>query len=90
MPKRVVPTEKPELTGSLDIAALGQYIRHSRTKLGITVEDAASLCGVSKKAYGNVENGLETVQAGTLFKVMAALGVQLAIVADSEVEDDWG
>jgi transcriptional regulator with XRE-family HTH domain len=90
MPKRVIASEKPEISGALDLLTLGKHIRHCRTKLGITLEDAASLSGVSKKAYCNVEFGLDSVQAATLFKVADALGVKLAIIDDVEAEDDWG
>lgn len=39
------------------ITLLGAYIRHHRTHLGLTLEDAAALCEVSKQTYNNIELG---------------------------------
>ena len=45
--------------------------------MGMTIEAAASICGVSKQAFSNVEGGLKTVKAETIFKVLDCLGVTL-------------
>ncbi|GAB3025229.1 helix-turn-helix domain-containing protein [Bowmanella dokdonensis] len=90
MAKRVVPAEKPDMTRAVDMAMLGAYIRYKRSLLGITLEDAASLSGVSKQAYSNVETGKANTRADTLFKALEALGIQLQIVDIPEQTDDWG
>ena len=93
MPKRVVITDKPDPSASINIEILGQFVRHKRTFLGMTLEDAASLCGLSKQAYSNVEKGLGNVRAETLFKVLVALGIKLSIddrqIADGDGSDVW-
>ena len=43
----------------------------------MTIENAAGICGVSKQAFSNVESGLETVKAETIFKVLNCLGIAL-------------
>lgn len=89
MPKRVIPTEKPDLSATLDMKVLGQFVRFKRTALDMTLEDAASLCGLSKQAYSNVEQGVETIRVDTLFKVISALGVKLKIDDAARSDDDW-
>jgi len=79
MSKRVVISKKPNLSAPIDIELLSQFVRHKRTSLNITIEDAASLCGLSKQAYSNVEKGIGNIRVETLFKVLVALGIDLSI-----------
>jgi len=88
MAKRVVISEKPDLSAATDITVLGQFVRYKRTSLNLTLEDAASLCGLSKQAYNNVEKGLATIRVETLFKVLVALGISLSINEQGN-DDDW-
>lgn len=77
MPKRVVFTEKPNLNLHVNMERLGEFVRYKRTSLGMTIETAASLCGISKQALSNVESGLKTVKAETIFKVFDCLGIKM-------------
>ena len=77
MAKRVITTEAPDRSLPVNIKRLGELVRFKRTTLGLTIESAASLCGVSKQAFNNVELGLETVKLATLFKMLNSLGVSL-------------
>lgn len=79
MARSVVATPKPDLSKPADMPLLGAFLRHRRTSLNMTLEDAAALCGVSKQAYNNIELGAETIKVETLFKVMAAFGITLSI-----------
>ena len=88
MAKRVVQSSKPQLTGPLGSKQLGAFVRYRRTSEGITLQDAAALCGLSKQAYSNVEKGVATVRLDTVLKVLAALGIALRI-DEPEVGDDW-
>ena len=83
MPKRVVVTEKPDVDVQVNIRRLGGFVRFKRTSLGMTIETAASLCGVSKQAFSNVESGFKTVKAETIFKVLDSLGIALWFDEDS-------
>ena len=92
MARNITITPKPDLSRANNMATIGALVRHKRTMLGITLEDAASLCQLSKQAYNNVEKGLESVRVETLFKVLDALGIQLTVSDTSEVgevNNDW-
>lgn len=94
MSKRVVITKKPDLNIQVNMKRLGQFIRFRRTSMGMTIETAASICGVSKQAFSNVESGLKTVKAETIFKVLDCLGVTLWFDKDSNDDkanetDEW-
>ena len=88
MGKRVVPAAKPTINAPVNIELLGQFVRYKRTSLNMTLEDAASLSGLSKQAYNNVELGLANVRVNTLFKVIDALGIKLAVIEQQD-SDDW-
>lgn len=88
MAKRVVVTDKPNLSETVTPVLLGQFIRYKRTTMGMTLEDAASLCCVSKQAYQNLEKGFTSTRFETLFKVLSALGIRLEL-QDKEQKDDW-
>ncbi|MFT4925112.1 MAG: transcriptional regulator with XRE-family HTH domain [Phenylobacterium sp.] len=95
MAKRVVSTEKPDCSLPVNMQRLGECVRFRRTSSGITIEDAASICGISKQTFCNVENGLETVRAETIFKVLACFGVKLRFDSQLNAElnagddDEW-
>lgn len=98
MARRVVVTPQPDLSQPADMALLGAVIRHRRTSLKLTLEDAAALCGISKQAYNNIELGSENVKVETLFKVLRAVGISLLVdalaFADTSsaingTSDDW-
>lgn len=84
MARTVVVTPKPDITKPVDMPLLGAYIRHHRTRLGMTLEDAAALCGVSKQAYNNIELGEKNLNVDTLFRVLNALGIKLRITDTEE------
>lgn len=88
MSKRVIATDKPDLSATLDMQTIGLFVRHTRTSLDMTLEDAAGLCGLSKQAYNNVEKGVENIRVNTLLKVMAALGIKL-LIDDTRSDDGW-
>lgn len=92
MARNITITPKPDLSKTNDMTTIGNHVRHKRTMLGITLEDAASLCQLSKQAYNNVEKGLESVRVETLLKVLNALGIQLTVsdtTEEAEVNNDW-
>ncbi|MBL4910247.1 MAG: helix-turn-helix transcriptional regulator [Alteromonadaceae bacterium] len=94
MAKRVVATKAPNLNIPINVKSLGEFVRHKRTNLGLTIENAAALCCVSKQAFNNIELGLDTVKLVTLFKVTNGLGVDLWFENENyhqvkEPTDDW-
>ena len=55
---------------------IGQLIRQKRKDDGLTLEDAAALCGVSYAFLSALENGKETVRLDKVLLVAASLGIE--------------
>jgi len=68
------PTPQPP-RGHMTMQLLGQYVKARRTQAGLRIDDAADLCGVSKDTLSRIENGKDTVQVGSLLRVMQQLGI---------------
>lgn len=56
---------------------LGLMIRKKRKEDGLTLHDAAALCGVSHVFLSALENGKETVRLNKVLQVAACLGVEI-------------
>ncbi|HBG07982.1 MAG: transcriptional regulator [Geobacteraceae bacterium GWC2_58_44] len=56
---------------------LGLIIRQKRKKDGLTLEDAAAVCGVSYAFLSALENGKETVRLNKVLQVINCLGIEL-------------
>jgi transcriptional regulator with XRE-family HTH domain len=94
MAKRVIATKAPNIDLPINMIRLGEFVRFKRTSLDITIENAASLCGVSKQALNNIELGVDSVKLVTLFKVINQLGISLWLESQSaecakEIDDEW-
>lgn len=61
------------------VTDIGAAIRKKRKTDGLTLADAAALCGVGYRFMSDLENGKETVQIGKVLKVLAALGLDMTI-----------
>jgi len=62
-------------------ADIGTVVRKKRKEDGLTLADAAALCGVGYRFLSDLENGKETVQVGKVLKVLTALGLDMTIEA---------
>jgi len=62
-------------------ADIGTAVRKKRKEDGLTLADAAALCGVGYRFMSDLENGKETVQVGKVLKVLTALGLDMIIEA---------
>ena len=69
-------------------ADIGAAIRKKRKEDGLTLADAAALCGVGYRFLSDVENGKATVQMGKVLEVLTALGLDL-YVASREWLDEY-
>jgi y4mF family transcriptional regulator len=58
---------------------IGAVIRKKRKDDGLTLADAAALCGVGYRFMSDVENGKATVQLGKVLQVLNALGLDVYI-----------
>ncbi|PLX95232.1 MAG: transcriptional regulator [Desulfuromonas sp.] len=61
----------------LNAGDLGALIRQKRKEDGLTLHDAAALCGVSHVFLSALENGKESVQLNKVLQVAACLGIEL-------------
>lgn len=68
-------------------ANIGAAIRKKRKEDGLTLADAAALCGVGYRFLSDLENGKKTVQMGKVLQVLTALGLDL-YVASREWPDE--
>jgi y4mF family transcriptional regulator len=62
-------------------ADIGAAIRKKRKEDGLTLADAAALCGVGYRFLSDLENGKKTVQIGTVLQVLTALGLDLYVAS---------
>jgi len=60
-------------------ADIGTAVRKKRKEDGLTLAEAAALCGVGYRFMSELENGKETVQVGKVLKVLAGLGLDMTI-----------
>jgi HTH-type transcriptional regulator / antitoxin HipB len=68
-------------------ADIGVAIRKKRKEDGLTLADAAALCGVGYRFLSDLENGKKTVQMGKVLQVLTALGLDV-YVASREWPDE--
>jgi len=60
-------------------ADIGAAVRKKRKEDGLTMADAAALCGVGYRFMSDLENGKATVQVGKVLQVLTALGLDVYI-----------
>jgi HTH-type transcriptional regulator/antitoxin HipB len=63
-----------KITNSED---LGKIIKLKRKDDGLTLEEAAAVCGVSYAFLSALENGKETVRLNKVLQVARCLGIEL-------------
>jgi len=56
---------------------IGRIIKQKRKEDGLTLEEAAAVCGVSYAFLSALENGKETVRLNKVFQVLKCLGIEL-------------
>ena len=59
--------------------ALGRALREARRSKGLTQVQVAELAGVGQPTVSNVERGMISVSLDTLIRILAALGLELAL-----------
>lgn len=63
-----------KIAGAEDI---GRLIRQKRKDDGLTLEEAAAICGVSYAFLSALENGKNTVRLDKVLQVLFCLGIEL-------------
>ena len=70
------------------IHKIGQMIRESRKRLGVTQKDLALTSGTGLRFVIDLEKGKETCQIGKVLTVLQTLGIRIAltppVVSESE------
>lgn len=66
---------------AITAADIGMAVRKKRKEDGLTLADAAALCGVGYRFMSELENGKETVHVGKVLKVLTAMGLDMTIEA---------
>jgi HTH-type transcriptional regulator / antitoxin HipB len=56
---------------------IGQMVRQKRKSDGLTLEEAAAVCGVSYAFLSALENGKETARLDKILQVFNCLGIEL-------------
>ena len=56
---------------------IGRIVREKRKGDGLTLEQAAAVCGVSYAFLSALENGKETVRLDKILQVFGGLGIEL-------------
>ena len=69
-----VPQSTPHFA---DAKALGLAVRAQRLTVGLRIDDAAALCGVSVTVLSRLENAASGISTQNLFKVLDGLGLAL-------------
>ena len=60
-------------------AALGAMIRERRRELGLTQEQVAGVARTGPRFIGDLESGKPTVRLAEVFRVLAALGLDMSV-----------
>lgn len=84
MAKIVTISEKPTSQTIDSMQELGKYIKYQRTKLGLTRENTANMCGINHQTLANIENGNDLCSAGNVFYVAKMLGIKLTAKIENE------
>ena len=84
--KRVVKKPFPSDPEVLTATQLGLAIQAARTQSGLTQEQAALFCNISKQTYVGIEQGKEGTAIGSILDVAQNMGV--AIFAVPSIQRD--
>ena len=61
------------------VQKIGQLVRESRKRLGVTQRDLALTSGTGLRFVIDLEKGKETCQIGKVLTVLQTLGIQIAL-----------
>jgi HTH-type transcriptional regulator / antitoxin HipB len=76
----MIPVTSPEM--------LGKAMRQHRKKLGLTQTEAGKKLNLSQKMVSQIESGLPGIQLATLFKLLAALRLEIHLESRDRPSDD--
>jgi len=79
MAKVVKQIQKPISNAIVTPNDLGNQILYQRTKLGMSREEAAILCGINYKTLENIEKGNPNTKIGNVLGVAKMLGIKIVL-----------
>lgn len=86
MARSITPTQLPENPSVETIAEFGTFIRSMRTQLGLRIDDAASLCGVSVALLSALENGKSRdIGLSKVLRVAHQLGLAVLVIPQTNL-----
>lgn len=68
-----------------DATGLNQALRSRRKALGLTQEELGQRAGLAAKHVSRIENGTHEPKVSTLFALVSALGLELALAEAGKV-----
>jgi y4mF family transcriptional regulator len=68
------------------VAQVGDVVRHSRRRRGLTQADLALEAGTGRRFVSDVEAGKPTIEFESLMKLCKSLGVRLFAIGPDDVE----
>ncbi|PHR72103.1 MAG: transcriptional regulator [Arcobacter sp.] len=76
MAKKVILSKKPTSNIISDTKIFGDFVKHKRTSLGLSLEETAALCNVNHLTLKKLENGNEGTRLSTALKISKMLGLK--------------
>ena len=70
------------------VQEIGQIVRESRKRLGVTQKDLALTSGTGLRFVIDLEKGKETCQIGKVLTVLQTLGVRIALTPPAVSESE--
>ncbi len=67
---------------------LGQILKSARSQKGLTQEQAGKLVGITQAMLSRIERGETHIRIDTLFRLLAALELEMAIQPRNKVGDE--
>lgn len=62
---------------NVNLKAIGEKIKNRRTKLGLSQEQLAELCGITSSYVGHIERGSRKLSLNTAISISSVLGISL-------------
>mgnify|MGYP000549829235 CR=1 FL=1 len=76
MAKKVILSKKPTSNIISDAKIFGDFVKHKRTSLGLSLEETAALCNVNHLTLKKLESGNEGTRLSTALKISKMLGLK--------------
>jgi len=88
MARTITPQTLPEQPTIETVAEFGAFIRSMRTQLGLRIDDAAALCGVSVALLSALENGKpRSVGLDKALNIARELGLAILAVPRADLPE---